>query len=258
MKSYLILLPILFVGFLLNAQSNDTIFIKASDLKTEFLTNGTKQYLVYFKNGKNENRTSAQIWNRTIERKDYNGIKAITITQYWESSDTIVHTTTSVSEEKTMRPLYHDSWYKGRGTTTVDFLNQKLILNGNVISENEVDEKKKVSLETFKKALQQEVFNWHIDLEFFSILPYKKGAIFAIKFYEPGYINFKNEIYKVKGEDDFIGYDQKRIPCWLLSHGDKGNEEIYWVSKETQEILMLDQEINGTFYRYKIKLPYTP
>jgi hypothetical protein len=37
----------------------------------------------------------------------------------------------------------------------------------------------------------------------------------------------------------------------------KGNKEIFWISKRTKEVLKLEQEINSTMYRYKIKLGFS-
>jgi hypothetical protein len=42
-----------------------------------------------------------------------------------------------------------------------------------------------------------------------------------------------------------------------LVHEEKGNKEVYWISKKTKEVLKLEQEINGRFYRYKIKLGFS-
>ena len=242
----------------LQAQSKDTLVVTASMLNTNVLKEGTHRYLVYFKRNKEASRTLAQFWTRKVERKKYNGLEAIYIDQVWEDNDTIVHTTTSISDAKTMKPLYHKSWWNKRGSSTIDFLNKQLTINGQLVGDDEADPKRKASLESFKKALNTEVFNWHLDLEFFPILPYKKGAIFSIPFYEPASPTLPLYVtYQVTGEAELEGFDGQKIPCWLLYHEEKGNKELFWISKKTKEVLKLEQEVNGSMYRYKIKLGFS-
>jgi len=46
------------------------------------------------------------------------------------------------------------------------------------------------------------------------------------------------------------------VDCWLLSHDSPGNKELFWISKKTREVLKMEQVINGTMYRYKIRLGF--
>ena len=68
-------------------------------------------------------------------------------------------------------------------------------------------------------------------------------------------------MYTVTGEDKLMGYDDKPVDCWVLTHEDKGNLERFWVSKKTKEVLKLEQEItqrnNQKMYRYKVKLAFS-
>jgi hypothetical protein len=60
----------------------------------------------------------------------------------------------------------------------------------------------------------------------------------------------------VEGSGTLPGYNNQIIDCWLLTHGSGNNKETFWVSKQTKEVLKLEQEFNGR-YRYKIKLGYS-
>lgn len=91
----------------------------------------------------------------------------------------------------------------------------------------------------------------------FSLLPYKDKVTFLIPYYDPGSIATQNVAYTVTGTAQLEGYDNRKIDCWLLVHEEKGNKEVFWISKKTNEVLKLEQEINGKMWRYKIKLSYS-
>lgn len=250
------------------AQKTDTIQVKAAQLQTNVLREGVHRYLVYFKMQKDGVRTQTQFWTRTIKRTNYSGIPSIEITQSWEDKDSIMHIVQSISDSKTMQPLYHKTWWKVQASrnaavktvneTTVDFLNNTVNYNGNLLSDADTAKQTKPIWAGYKSSLDQYFLNWHLDLETFPLLPYKDGVTFVIPFYDPGTASdFQKVAYTVTGSAELMGYNDQKIDCWLLKHTEKGNEEIYWISKRTKEVLKMEQIINGTFYRYKIKLGFS-
>ena len=249
------------------AQKKDTIQISSININTKVLREGTHRYLVYFKMAKDSVRTQTQFWTRTIKRTDYNGTPAIKITQEWEDKDSIMHIVKSISDAKTMQPLYHKTWWKVQtsrtatvktvNVTTIDFLNKTVDYNGKSLSDADTAKQAVAIWAGYKSSLNKYFLNWHLDLETFPILPYKNGVTFVIPFYDPGTAsNFKKVLYTVTGSAELIGYNDQKIECWLLTHEDKGNKEVFWISKKTKEVLKLEQELNGRFYRYKIKLGF--
>jgi hypothetical protein len=265
----LLVLIILLVSFLTaNGQKNDTVYISSKNINPKVLREGTHRYLVYFKMGKEATRTQTQFWTRKIARITFDGKPCIEITQEWEDKDSIMHMVKSISDANTMQPLYHKTWWKVQRSrtstvktvseTTVDFLKKTLEYNGKLVSDADTSKQIKPIWEGYKSSLGKSWFNWHLDLETFPLLPYKAGITFMIPFYDPGTAsNYQNVAYTVTGAAELIGYDNQRIDCWLLLHEDKGNKEIFWISKKTKEVLKLEQEINGRLYRYKIKLGYS-
>lgn len=237
----------------LQAQRPDTIRITSKDLNTSVLREGTHRYLVYFRMKPGATRTNVSFWTRKIERADYGGKKAIIITQEWEDKDTIVHTVKTVSDAKTMAPVFHETWWKQRGEAKFDFVSGTASMNGTVLSEADTARARKLSYEAFKSSLQTEKFNWHIDLETFPLLPFRQGVTFVIPFFDPGPSPLTYAAYTVTGSAKLTGYDDQLVDCWLLSHESEGNKELFWISKKTREVLKLEQEINGTLWRYKIK-----
>jgi len=264
--SLLILLSCAF--FSASAQKKDTVFISEKNINPKVLREGTHRYLVYFKMNKDSVRTQTQFWTRTIKKTDYKGVPAIEIDQQWEDKDSIMHIVKSVSDAKTMKPLYHKTWWKvptSRTATTktvnvavVDFLNKTVEYNGRKLSDAETEKQAKAIWEGYKSSIDNFFLNWHLDLETFPQLPYKNGVTFVVPFYDPGTAsNFQKVAYTVTGSAQLIGYDDQKIDCWLLTHETKGNKEVFWISKKTNEVLKLEQEINGKLYRYKIKFGFS-
>jgi len=259
---------LLFCNYSLHAQGKDTIYITAANINSKVLRDGTHRYLVYFKMGKDSVRTQTQFWTRTIKRTDYNGKAAIEISQVWEDKDSIMHIVKSISDAKTMQPLYHKTWWKvqaSRNATsktvsvaTIDFLNKTVDYNGDLLSDTDTAKQSKVIWEGYKSSVDKHYLNWHLDLETFPLLPYKSGVTFMVPFYDPGTASgFQQVAYTVTGAAELIGFDDQKIDCWLLVHESKGNKEIFWISQKTKEVLKLEQEIGGRFYRYKIKLGFS-
>lgn len=255
-KTSLVIFLVLISGVLVFGQ--DTLRISAKDINTNHLKEGTHRYLVYAKMSKTASRTLTQFWTRTIERTVVNGRRVIVVKQEWEDKDTIMHTTKSVCEEESFRPLTHDFWWKQRGSVSVDLEQKTVSMNGVAISETDTSKSKKAILSALHSCDGKFVLNWHLDLEVFPTLPFKKGLVISIPFYEPGFSTpLTNSVFTVTGTAKLEGYNQQKIDCWLLTHEEKGNKEVFWISKKTREVLKLEQEINGKIYRYKIKFGFS-
>jgi hypothetical protein len=252
---------------ILKGQTGDTLRISAKDINTAVLRDGTHRYLVYFKMKKDTVRSMAQFWTRTIKRTDYNGTPALEITQQWEDKDSIMHIVKSYSDIKTMQPLYHHTWWKvlaGRTATVksitstiVNMKDKTVEYNGRMLSDADTARQAKKIWEGYKSSVDKFYLNWHLDLETFPTLPYRKGVTFVIPFYDPGTASdFQTVAYTVKGEAELEGYDGQKIKCWILEHESPGNKEIFWISKKTKEVLKLEQTF-GPASRYKIKLGFS-
>lgn len=250
------------------AQKSDTLQVTSAHINSKVLREGTHRYLVYFKMNKDSVRTQTQFWTRTIKRTHFNDRPAIEVHQVWEDKDSIMHVVKSIADAKTMQPLYHNTWWKVQTSrnntaktvneTTVDFLNKTVELNGNLLKDSDTGKQAVSVWAGYKSSLDKYHLNWHTDLEIFPTLPYKNGVTFVIPFYDPGTASgFQKTAYTVTGSAELIGFDDQKIDCWLLVHESKGNKEVFWISKKTKEVLKLEQEINGRFYRYKIKLGFS-
>lgn len=257
MKRYF---SLLFLFFLLKgtstiAQKSDTVLVEPSTLNTNLVMEGSHQYLVYVIMEKDGTRKHTQFWTRTIKRSMLNDKPIINITQKWEDKDSIVHTVNSVCDANTFRPILHSFWWKQGGSTMVDFENKKIVQNGNPITKVDTAKQKKAIWSSFASAVDTYALNWHLNMEVFSTLPYRKGVTFRIPFYDPGTcLALKYVHYTVAGSGMLKGYDAEEIECWMLVLEDPDNKEVYWISKKTREVLKLEQEAMGGMKRYKLKL----
>lgn len=257
----IILLSLLLFAHRFNAaqaQTPDTVRIDASKVATSVLKPGIHRYLVYFQNGRDSSRVNYQLWSRKIDLINYQNKKAISVTQQWDDNAGPVHKVYSVCDRETFAPIYHESWWKTRGSSTFDFQTRKATLMDRPLTEADTSKRSTMIYSAFQKALNEKyVLNWHLDLEVFPILPYKENTTFLINFYDPG-IPFdpQYQSYTVSGSDALEGFDNQKIDCWLLTHTSPGNKEVFWISKQTREVLKLEQEFNGRF-RYKIKLGFS-
>lgn len=252
----------------LHAQKSDTLHVTAANINTNMLREGTHRYLVYFKMSKDSVRTQTQFWTRTIKRTNHEGKPVIEINQEWEDKDSIVHIVKSIADAKTMQPLYHQSWWKVQtsrtspiktvNVTTVDFIKKTVEYNGKLLADTTSNNQAKAIWAGYQSSVGKYFLNWHSDLETFPTLPYKTGLTFIISFYDPGTASGCQRVaYAVTGSAELTGYDNQKIDCWLMVHEAPGNKEVYWISKKTNEVLKLEQEVNGKMYRYKIKLGFS-
>lgn len=239
-----------------SAQKADTLYIKPQHINTKVLIPGTHRWLVYFKMGADSPRVLFNIWSRTIDKIKYNGKEALQVTQAWEDKDTIFHTTQSISDAKDFRSLFHESWWRQRGSTKFNFETSESWINGKVIPVNDTASRTKRIRQAFDTALTQYTLNWHLDLEVFPQLPYRNNITFMINYYDPGSQYPKWVPYTVTGSGKLNGFDGQEIDCWLLEHQEPNNKEVFWISKKTKEVLKLEQQF-GSRYRYKIKLSFS-
>ncbi|XVJ65282.1 MAG: hypothetical protein HEQ40_03600 [Lacibacter sp.] len=238
-------------------QTQDTVLITPDNINISQLKIGTNRHLVYFKMSPGASRTNTQFWTRTTERSFDNGKPVFIVSQVWEDKDSIIHTTKSVADASTFQTISHESWWKQRGSSSFDFTKKEGYLNGAALSDADTSLQKKRVWEAYKKSWDVFTLNWHLDLEVFSLLPYKDKVTFLIPYYDPGSVAPQNVAYTVTGTAQLEGYDNRKIDCWLLVHEEKGNKEVFWISKKTNEVLKLEQEINGKMWRFKIKLSFS-
>ncbi|MEO8234600.1 MAG: hypothetical protein ABI549_04230 [Flavobacterium sp.] len=240
------------------SQSKDTIIVNTSSINVKNIKESSNEYLVYYKMKGHTNKTNYEFWSRVISFEETKGKKTIKINQIWENMDSIFHKSSTTLNKVNFKTIYHDVWWKKNNkklTASFDFEAKKAIYDGEPLikSKDSVINEKHIA---FEKALNQNFLNWHLDLEVFQLLEYKKDAVYKINFYDPGFNEPKNIVYTVIGTDSLSGYNNQKIKCWLLFHEEQGShKETFWISTSTNEVLKMEQEFGGNF-RCKIKLGF--
>ncbi len=224
----------------------DTIRVGKNDLITSQLKPGMHQYLVYFDIAKKDAFKMPSLWNREVRFVDHKGEPAIEIVQHWYGGDTLTNRYVySIAKKKTFEPIYH--YTKMKEAEAFDFEKNK-ITGSDTVSTN--------SKKDFEIALTTSTYNWELDLEIFSTLPFKKaGQTFVINFYHPGgrtapmYYS-----YKVIGSEKIQTIDNKETDCWQLKIDYSQTDwAIFWISKNSKEVIKMKEHFRGN-YRYKVKL----
>ncbi|MCY1520150.1 hypothetical protein D9M68_549210 [compost metagenome] len=254
MKNIILLLLFACTLSYAKAQKGDTLILSSENILVKNLPLGQHRYLIYFKKDKDSSSISFQLWNLNVKRETYKGKPAIVVDQLWEDNSEIIHKVHSVNDARDFKPLFQSSWWKTRGTILTDFEEKTATFPDQLFRKN-IDSSRKVAHDAFLKAANTYALNWHLDLETFSLLPFKQGRTFGINYYDAGFSEPKIQYYTVTGSALFTGPDQHQTDCWLLRHESPNNIETFWISKKTNEVLKLEQQF-GKMYRYKIKIPY--
>jgi len=238
------------------SQAIDTIDITPQNINVKNLMMGKHQYLVYYQDNIDGNKTGFEFWTRNVAIKDDGKRKVIEIAQYWENNDSIFHEAISRNDIATFKPIYQRSWWKKKNvvfTNEFDFEKQLALVRGKPLGQDTASVSK-ATLHAFKEANEVYCLNWHLDLEVFSILPLKDNTAYRINFYDPGFRNPPQKVvYTIEGSAKLKAYDNYEVDCWLLKYIGERHQEVFWISKKTHEVVKLEQQFDGKF-RYKIKL----
>ncbi|GHN00745.1 hypothetical protein WSM22_22340 [Cytophagales bacterium WSM2-2] len=257
MKTVLFFLPLIILVFLelivveVFAQPGDTMVIKSENLVLSNINYGRHTYLVYNKRTKEGPAVRLTLVKINVEAKTYNGKPAVSITQQWDQ-DTVIHTATTVLDQKTFSTLAHNTFWKRLGYTgKYDFLKKEVSFEGKI-----VDSVRTKSIKDFDESFSSYSLNWHSDLLIFPLLPFKANRVFKINFYDPGFGKPQQVIYTVEGSETLASGTGERIDCWtlIIKYTKPGpSYQKFWISKKAHEVLKEEDMFNGQ-YRYKLKM----
>ncbi|MBB3841755.1 hypothetical protein FHS57_005784 [Runella defluvii] len=233
--------------FQVSAQSVDTTFVDASNLRIKDLRLGRQTFLIYSKK-----RTDGPVQNQTlvvinVAAEEKEGAKKITIDQRWYDKDTLSHTSTSVLSAVDLRTLHHTYWWKRTGQNVALNFENKTAEQSGKATENQREKFQK----DFAMAAQSGYFlNWHCDLVLFPLFPFKENTVFKVKFHDPGLGLPTTELYKVTKSEKIEGID-----CWVLEYTLPRNMgyQRFWVAKKAKTVLKEEDSFNG-MYRFKLKM----
>ena len=253
MKTFAIFILLIFIGLAVAVSfaQGDTVTISAKDLLKKRLPVGNLSYVIFTRKTKEGPSENLTIVDMKVERTSYQSRLAVAITQQWESNGTIVHKAYTVLDWADFATLLHDTYWKRLGYSQhFDFVTRNVSFDGPV-----ADSVKNEIGKDFNDSFKDYNLNWHSDLLVFTLLPYKDGRIFKIKFFDPGFGPAEDATYTVIGSEFLQASSGKKVNCWVMTYRlSEGNGSLkFWISKKTREVLKEEDSFN-TGYRYKLKL----
>jgi hypothetical protein len=247
MKTLLVKMLIL-VTITSSYAQKDTVIINANNLKIKDLQLDKSTFLIYAKKGKDkpvQNQTLVEI---NVSKQTHDGQNAVAIEQTWYEKDTTSHTAYTLLKANDLSTIQHNFWWKRNAQKLAfDFEKKTFNVEGKI-----TDAQKDKLTKDFNSATESGYFvNWHCDLTFFPLLPFKENTVFKIPFYDPGFGAPKYEIYEVIKSETIEGID-----CWVLEFTLPKNMKGYqrfWIAKKAKEVIKEEDNFNG-MYRYKLKM----
>lgn len=246
MQRILFLLSFYFLQSGLFAQHEDTMFVKAADLRINQLQTGTYSYLVYNK----QDAHSAALHLTLVKMNIQKNSETVMVTQQWESADTVIHSAYTVLDSRTLATRIHNTWWKRLGyEMRFNFITKTVEFSGAI-----PDSSQQKIRDDFNRSIAVYSLNWHSDLVIFSLLPYALHRTFLINYFDPGFGPSQKVAYTVETQDELKDNAGNRVDCWVLVHKPRENAyQKFWVSKKTNEILK-EEDFFGGRLRYKLKL----
>jgi hypothetical protein len=220
-------------------------------LNIEQLKTGKRSYLVYFQDSLEGPKHNFSIWDRKLFLNNDTYTLDWRINSFDKSNKT---ETTIVLRSQNFQPLEQHTKVNMRspqekvGLKHFIYENNKMQSDADSLYHND----KPIVISDLKNT-----FNWEVDLETLSMLPYKLEAKFSIAFYHPGSsLPPQNWLYEVIGSE-IVSFDNKGIDCWKLKidYGSTNGSTTFWVDKKSFIVIKaLDSGQYG--YRFKLLLPY--
>ena len=227
----------------------DTISVNKGNIHTEFLKEGSSQFLAWYQDPKTKFISNHGIGERTIKFATVNNRDVIIVTQHrhYNDSSTSKYVYT-VSDRKTLQTLYDYTFRIASGAEGFNYTDK------GVVGADTVKNNVKTSFKyTFPGVTP---FCSELNVETMCSIPFNKlGQKFAISLYEPG-LNYPPEFHPVEitGSENIAAVNETKIDCWIVKLTyDKDNYEYWWISKKYHEFLKLES-ISPTGNFYKVKL----
>ena len=87
-------------------------------------------------------------------------------------------------------------------------------------------------------------------MELFQVLPWKRGYVADLVFYDPGLEPPRHYLFKEAGEVRIMGPDGRPVNCWVVTADYNTGKVLnrFWIAKDTQIVLHEESVLNGVIY----------
>lgn len=204
---------------------------------TSRIVPSTVQFLLYtlLPNG---NRQIISLLTRTIDVSEKDGEPIISVTQRYDNKEGF-HTDISTVKRRTLEPLAYQSELSDQKES---FIFTPKLVQGTITP---VKGESKIITESLKEG----VFNAVVDQELIQSLPLKAGYVVSIQMYNPGKA-FLNRTYRVARSERLRTANGTDIKTWVIESG----ATTYWVSKRTQDLIMMKVQLSNGSQFWKVRL----
>ena len=212
--------------------------------RIELLTPGTRRYVRYtIKDGE---RSLLDLWTRTVSLEQRDGKRQLHMTQKWERAGTPrgVVEQDSWFDAATLAPFTHRRTLVRDGKSDVKawaFEPGKIVGVPSEAGGAPVD---------FVQAAPEAPYNFEYDMELLQTLPWKRGMVADLVFYDPGLAAPAHYKFVAAGEEKIVGPDGRPVDCWLIT-ADYNTVKVgsrFWIAKSNQLVIHEEGEHDGTIY----------
>ena len=190
-------------------------------------------------------RSTSDIWTRTIKYELQDGVRRLHITQQWDRAVPPVSVVKQDGwfDERTFAPLTHVRVLHRDGATSIGGYR---FASGAVVGMAELPNNLR---KDFRADAPEPAFNFEYDMELLQTLPWGRGYVADIVFYDPGLEPPANYLFRQAGEARLVTPGAP-VDCWVVT-GDYNTGHVvnrFWIDKRTQIVLHEEGEKDGTTY----------
>lgn len=213
-------------------------------MRMALLTPGVHRYARYFvKDGR---RVTMDIWTRRIAYEPREGQRRLHISMRWEKEVAPAYQVDQDAwlDAATFRPLTHTRTLIRDGKTTVGGYR---FGSGAVVGMAELADN---SREDFRLETPEPAFNFEYDMELLQTLPWRKGYVTDLAFYDSGLERSRQYAVRYEREESRTGPDGKLNPCWVVT-ADYNTGKVasrFWLARSNQLVIHEEGEHDGVIY----------
>lgn len=190
-------------------------------------------------------RSTTDIWTRTISYEPHEGVRRLHITQQW---DRAVPPVSVVKQDAwfdagTFAPLTHVRTLQRDGATSIGGYR---FTPGAVVGMAELPNNLR---KDFRAASPEPAFNFEYDMELLQVLPWRRGYVADIVFYDPGLEPLAHYLFRQVGEARLVT-PSGPVDCWVVTADYNTGHVVnrFWIDKRTQIVLHEQGQKDGTIY----------
>lgn len=250
MKQHFLIMALCFLCTLSSLAQVDSIDVTTNRLRFNQLKEQTNTYMVYTQDSMDAPKRNMEIWERRMTKTRVNNKDVYKFNWGRFFSDGSNYHYEILADVGNFSPISEKILANRIQADSLVTHKIHYIYDGNSMYSNpEVNEHQSAP---FKLDSLKNSFDWEMDMETFSMLPFEKGKSFAISFYHPGSKTLPNYYTYTVDRSEKIRFNEAEHKCWVLkiTYPGFGYSE-WWIDKKTFVTLKMREVYEGKL-RYKV------